>query len=59
MLSGGEESQTEKENPEAAKDKQELVLMMEGFEEDDEAEENEHPMGAFYPFETFVVNLSG
>ena len=58
MMSGSGE-ETEKESPGAAKEKEELVLLMEGFDEEDESEENQKPLGAFYPFETFVVNLSG
>lgn len=59
FMLGSSEEGVEKENPEAAKDKQELVLLMEGFEEEDETSEVEKPLGAFYPFDTFVVNLSG
>jgi flagellar basal body-associated protein FliL len=59
LLMGEEKPETEQEQTTAAIEKQDLVLMMEGFEEEDQSTENEKPLGAFYPFETFVVNLKG
>ncbi|MCI5064397.1 flagellar basal body-associated FliL family protein [bacterium] len=56
---GGGDDEIEKEDADAAEDQEELVLLLEGFHEEDEAKEDEKPLGAFYPFETFVVNLSG
>ncbi|MCB0320381.1 MAG: flagellar basal body-associated FliL family protein [Bdellovibrionales bacterium] len=59
VLAGGEEeTDAQTVDPKTAVEK-EVVLMMEGFEEEDELEDDEAPLGAFYPFETFVVNLTG
>lgn len=58
FLFSSSDKKTEKLESDAAEQK-EIVLMMEGFEEEDEASEVEEVMGAFFPFDTFVINLSG
>ena len=48
------------EVPQAEKDmaQQENGLVAEGFEDEELYEEDEEPLGALYPMQTFVVNLS-
>lgn len=43
----------------ASHDGHEAALVMEGSHDEEELEEGEEPLGAFFPMETFVVNLSG
>lgn len=56
-LSGEEEGKADSAPADAASVPGE-VLTLEGFLDEDEAEEEEAPLGAFFPMETFVTNLS-
>lgn len=49
--------ETELVDPEVAKKQNEIFP--EGFYDEDEFDEDEEPLGAFYPMETFVINLAG
>jgi len=51
------EEHTEELDPEAAQKANALVA--EGHEDEEELLEGEEPLGAMYPLDTFVVNLSG
>ncbi len=55
-LGGEEEVPTEQLEATAAQDEQNVIF--EGFGEEDELDEDEETLGAIFPMETFVVNLS-
>lgn len=59
LLAGDGSQAIEELSADAAKEEPETILYIEGFEDLKEGEENEKPLGAFYPFETFIVNLNG
>lgn len=54
---GTEEDKVQMVSPQMALSNPEILP--EGFEEEDEYDEEEEPLGAIYPMETFIVNLSG
>lgn len=56
LFSGDEPAEVALETPEM---EPESRGKPEGFEEEEELEEGEEPLGAIVPFETFLVNLSG
>ena len=56
-LSGDKKDETEMVDPEVAQKQNEIFP--EGFYDEDEFDDDEEPLGAFYPMETFVVNLAG
>src|SRR5262245_45681844 len=58
LLKGKEKPEVESADPNAAEHGPATVA--EGADdEEDELDENEEPIGAIFPLETFVVNLSG
>jgi len=59
LLAGDGSPAIEELSADAAGEEPETILYIEGFEDLKDGEENEKPLGAFYPFETFIVNLNG
>ncbi|NBW39610.1 hypothetical protein EBR25_01260 [bacterium] len=59
LLRDSEETEITDLDKDAAKDEPETILYIEGFDDLKDGSENEQPLGAFYPFETFIVNLDG
>ncbi len=56
LLSGGKKTKTVEQEEEPAVQQEQSVSVDESA---DEMEENEEPIGAMYPLESFVVNLKG